>query len=85
MPFSSLFEQQFIDLVETIMARVTFKNKEDFSLFCQMATSGLIDINENNAIAQQSKSSVYDEIIRDLQELIDEGFDLYATKNIVDN
>src|SRR5580700_2491352 len=77
MPFSSQFEQQFIELADASIIRVKFETKEDISLFCQNARLKLIS-------SQPISASKYDEDISDLQKLIDDGFDLYATDNIVD-
>lgn len=79
MPFSSQFEQQFIELVHDAIARVKFETKEDIALFCQAVRLKL-----NAQSTEQVSSSKYDEDISDLEELLNDGFDLYATNQIVE-
>jgi hypothetical protein len=77
MPFSLLLELQYKDLVDERIKQVTFTVPADFDVFCAVARERL-------ASPTHLPERPYEEELRDLQELMTEGFDLYATENVVD-
>jgi hypothetical protein len=77
MPFSLILESQFQDLADECINRVTFQKPDDFRLFCVTAQRLLSE-------DKLSEESSFQENITDLEELINNGFDLYATNRIID-
>lgn len=78
MPYSPMYEEQFSNLVNDEIKRITFSNAEDFMKFCN-SMAHLVDTEGNPQIATE-----YKDTINAFKELIDDGFDFYVTDAIVD-
>ncbi len=81
MPFSFQLEVQFRELADAAIKRVKFKTPEDILLFCRAAEKLISGGTANHLLILDTLE--YDEDIHNLQELIDKGYDTYATDDIV--
>jgi hypothetical protein len=86
MPFSTALEVQYKELVQAKFQTVAFEKPEDFLPFCttmNAMVSAVSSDQSSQAIQKEALSEKLIASVNEFKELINEGFDLYATENII--
>lgn len=78
MPYSSIYEVQFQNLVEDLFKKVRFDTPDDIDTFCQ-AVSDLLNGKEISVDANKFKEN-----LTEGYELINEGFSMYVGEGTLD-
>jgi hypothetical protein len=78
-PFSASITVEYNDLIKDKLNSVTFENSKDVDDYCSSLILLVSTIDPEIPDPSKLIPEKYREICADLQELINEGFDLYAT------
>lgn len=78
MPFSTKLEQEYRELVQENLRKVSFNDEKEIIHFCDLVDN-LVSLSP-----AEVKSGKFQEDLNNIKELISEGFDLYATDKIID-